>query len=101
MLDGATVNIGGVAATNVSVSSSTTMTATAPALPAGTVHGVVVTDTDGSSGTLSKGYVADFLDVNGFHQFHAFVTTLVSNAITVGIGGGLLGGGHGNTKPPK
>ena len=91
MLDGATVTVGGVAATNVSVSSSTTMTATAPALPAGTVNDVVVTNTDGSSGTLSKGYVADFLDVNGFHQFHAFVTTLVSNAITVGIGGGLYG----------
>ena len=91
MLDGATVTVGGVAATNVSVSSPTTMTATAPALPAGTVNDVVVTNPDSSSGTLSKGYVSDFLDVNGFHQFHSFVTTLVSNAITVGIGGGLYG----------
>ena len=91
MLDGATVTVGGVAATDVNVVSSVFMNATAPALPAGTVNDVVVTNTDGSSGTLAKGYVSDFLDVNGFHQFHAFVTTLVSNAITVGVGGGLFG----------
>jgi hypothetical protein len=91
MLDGASVTIGGVAATDVNVFSSVFLNATAPALPAGTVNDVVVTNTDGSSGTLAKGYVSDFLDVNGFHQFHAYVTTLVSNAITVGVGGGLFG----------
>ena len=32
-----------------------------------------------------------FLDVPLGHQFNAFVTTLVSNAITAGIGGGLYG----------
>jgi hypothetical protein len=91
MLDGATVTVGGVAATDVNLASSVFLNATAPALPAGTVNDVVVTNTDGSSGTLTKGYVSNFLDVNGFHQFHPFVTTLVSNAITVGVGGGLFG----------
>ena len=38
-----------------------------------------------------KGWVADFLDVPGSHQFYAFVTTLVSNGITVGVGGGNYG----------
>ena len=35
--------------------------------------------------------MADFLDVPAAQQFHAFVTTLVSNAITAGVGGGLYG----------
>jgi hypothetical protein len=35
--------------------------------------------------------VADFLEVPGGHQFYNFVTTLVSNTITVGVGGGLYG----------
>jgi hypothetical protein len=38
-----------------------------------------------------KGWVADFLDVPQGHQFYSFVTTLVSNAITVGVGGGNYG----------
>jgi hypothetical protein len=52
-----------------------------------------VTNTEGTNGTLAKGWVADFLDVAAGHQFYDFVTTLVSNAITVGIGGGLYGVG--------
>ena len=40
---------------------------------------------------LVKGWVSDFLDVPESQQFHSFVTTLVSNAITVGVGGGLYG----------
>ena len=46
---------------------------------------------DGTTGTLIKGWVSDFLDVPGGHQFYSFVTTLVSNAITAGVGGGLYG----------
>jgi len=54
-LSGATVKLGGTTATNVSVTSSTTITATTPAHAAGTVD-VVVTNTDGQSGTLTGGY---------------------------------------------
>ena len=51
----ATVKFGGVAATNIIVSSSTTLTATTPAHGAGAVD-VVVTNGDGQSGTLSGGF---------------------------------------------
>ena len=90
-LDGATVTIGGVAATGVSVNSYTSISATTPALAPGSANDVVVTNTDTTTGTLVKGFVADFLDVPNSQQFHLYVTTLVSNAITAGIGGGLYG----------
>ncbi len=54
-LAGATVNLGGTAATGVTVVNSTTITATTPAHAAGAVN-VVVTNTDAQSGTLSNGY---------------------------------------------
>src|SRR5205085_10803301 len=52
---GATVTLGGSSATNVNVSSSTSITATMPAHAAGLVN-VVVTNTDAQSGTLVNGY---------------------------------------------
>jgi hypothetical protein len=52
---GAIVSVGGTAATNVNVTNSTTITATTPAHSAGVVS-VVVTNTDGQSGTLTNGY---------------------------------------------
>ncbi len=90
---GADVMIGGQPATNVSVTGFTSMTATTPLLAAGSANDVVVSNTDGSEGTLARGWVADFLDVPAGHQFHPFVATLVSNVITAGIGGGLYGVG--------
>ena len=54
-LAGATVTLGGSAATGVNVASSTSITATAPAHVAGTVS-VVVTNSNGLSGTLTGGY---------------------------------------------
>jgi len=85
-----TVTFGGVA-TPAAFLDDHTLNVTTPALPAGTVNDVIVTTTDGTSGTLVKGWVSDFLDVPGGQQFYSFVTTLVSNAITVGVGGGLYG----------
>src|SRR3989449_8101734 len=52
---GATVSLGGTAATNVTVVSSTSLTATTAAHAAGAVN-VVVTNSDGQSGTLTGGY---------------------------------------------
>ncbi len=52
---GATVSLGGTAATTVNVVSSTSITATTPAHAAGAVT-VVVTNTDAQSGTLTNGY---------------------------------------------
>jgi hypothetical protein len=88
---GASVTIGGVAAGNVVFQNSNSITATSPLLAAGTVNDLTVSNPDGSEGTLPKGWVADFLDVSAANSFYGFVTTLVRNAITVGIGGGLYG----------
>jgi hypothetical protein len=54
-LTGATVSLGGTAATGVTAASSTSITATAPAHTAGAVS-VVVTNTDGQKGSLANGY---------------------------------------------
>ncbi len=88
---GATITLGGIPATDVDVQSSTQVEARTPALAAGALSDVTLTNVDLSSGTLSKGYVTDFNDVPQNHTFHAFVTTLVSNGITAGVGGGNYG----------
>lgn len=85
-----TLTIGGVS-TPYTFMSDHLLYATSPNLAPGTFNDVVVTTPDGTTGTLVKGWVSDFLDVPEAHQFHSFVTTLVSNAITVGIGNGLYG----------
>src|SRR5262249_28332915 len=54
-ITGATVSFGGTAATGVTVSSSTQITATTPAHAAGSGD-VVVTNPDTQTGTLSNGY---------------------------------------------
>ena len=91
--DPTTLSVGGFAV-NVTYVDDHHLTFSAPALAAGTVNDLVATTADGLTGTLIKGWVSDFLDVPGGasgHQFYSFVTTLVSNAITAGIGGGLYG----------
>ena len=49
-----------------------------------------MTNTDATIGRVTKGYVSDFLDVTS-GTFYSYVTTLVSNGITAGIGGGNYG----------
>jgi parallel beta-helix repeat protein len=88
---GATVTLGGQAATNVNVGSGTQITAQTPPLAAGTVNDLTVTNLDGTTGTLPKAFVSDFTDVPDGSVFHTYVTTLVRNAITAGVGGGLYG----------
>ena len=91
--DPTTLTIGGVA-TTVTFVNDHSLTTTSPALPPGTVNDVVATTPDGTIGTLVKGWVSDFLDVPSSHQFYSFVTKLVSNAITAGVGGGDYGVGQ-------
>jgi len=88
---GASVTFGGMAGTNVVVTDETDASAVAPALNAATVNDIVVTNPDGTSGTLRKAWIVDFLDVPGSQQFYSFVTTLVANAITAGVGNGNYG----------
>ena len=87
--DGATVTVGGQPATNIDVTSPTQITATTPALPAGSLNNVVVTNPNATGGTLVNGWVADFSDVPSNQQFYFHITKLVANAITVGCGTGI------------
>ena len=89
-VDPTTLTFGGVASPAAFVDNHT-LTTTSPALPPGTVNDVVAMTPDGTTGTLRLGWVSDFLDVPGTQQFYAYVTTLVSNGITVGVGGGNYG----------
>jgi hypothetical protein len=88
---GASVSIGGVAATNVDVVGFNSITASTPALPPGAVHDLTVANTDGSVGTLLRGWVSDFLDVPAADQFHSDVVRLFASAITAGVGNGNFG----------
>lgn len=88
--DPTTMTIGGIS-TSVTFTNDHTLQSTSPALSPGTVNDLIVTTPDSTTGTLRKAWVADFLDVPGSQQFHSYVTTLVSNAITAGVGGGLYG----------
>ena len=92
--DPTTITVGGVAATNVTFVNDHQLSATMPAFPPGTSQDVVVTTPDGTTGTLIKGWVSDFLDVPPAQIFHDFVVKLISNGITVGVGGGNYGVGQ-------
>jgi hypothetical protein len=93
-VDGATVTVGGVAATEVVVTDAHTLTMKTPALPAGTVNAIVVSNPGGTGGTLPNGWTTDFTDVPAQDQFHLYVMRLVGNGITAGIGGGKYGIGQ-------
>ena len=88
---GATLTVGGVPAANVVVTNATTITANTPALPAGSVNDVVVTNPSGLAGTLINGWVANFLDVPPAYLFHGWVRRLVRSDITAGVGSGNYG----------
>ncbi len=87
----ATVTFGGVPATGVTVVTAGVIHATAPALPAGSVNDIAVSNPGGASGTLKNGYVANFNDVPSNDVFHSYVVSLVANQITAGVGGGNYG----------
>jgi hypothetical protein len=85
--NGATVTVGGVSATNVQWVAPTFITAQAPALPAGSINNLVVTNPSGLSGTLPNGYVSLFADVDPGSGFRSYIGGLVANGLTVGCGG--------------
>ena len=96
-LSGATVSFGGTAAANVTVVSSTSITAKTPTHATGAVN-VVVTNSDGQSGTLSNGYtyvntaptVASLTPANGPIAGGTAVTITGTNFVsgaTVSFGG--------------
>jgi hypothetical protein len=85
---GATVKIGGQNATNVVVT-ATSITCQTPALPAGTLNDVVVTNPSTASGTLVKGWFADFSDVPSAFIYHNAIEKIVRARITTGCGAGI------------
>ncbi|HEY7113259.1 MAG TPA: FG-GAP-like repeat-containing protein, partial [Thermoanaerobaculia bacterium] len=85
-LPGATVTIGGTAATGVIVTPSQ-ITATVPARPAGSLSDVAVTNPGGCAGVLEKGWLADFADVPPSHLFHGAIAKILRAGITTGCGG--------------
>ena len=90
--DGATVTVGGVPALNVAFVDENTLSITVPVLPSGTINDVFVQNPGGGlSGTLPKGRIADFLDVSSGNTFYSYVTKLVANGITAGVGSGNYG----------
>ena len=85
---GATVTIGGVAASGVDVTSETTASATTPAVPPGTLKDVTLVNPDTLSGTLADGWFAEFTDVPQSDIFYDFIEKLIRNSVTAGCGGG-------------
>ena len=84
---GSTVTVGGALATNVNFINEFSLQATTPALPAGSINSVVVTNSQGVSGTLPNGYVSSFADVPSGNPFRGLIGSLVANGLTVGCGG--------------
>lgn len=82
---GATVKIGGAAATVTNVT-ATSIAGKTPAHATGTVD-VVVTNPDVQSATLSGGYFYDFADVPVSYLFHNAVVKIFKDGITAGCGG--------------
>jgi hypothetical protein len=83
-LTDASLTIGGVAASNVVVVSPSEIDADAPALNAGTLNDVVVTDAIG----ICCGWLADFLDVPQGSSIHDYVEEVFRAYITAGCGNG-------------
>jgi hypothetical protein len=95
--NGAALSVGGQAALGVSVT-STTITATSPPLPAGTLNDVVVANPDSTTGTIPKGFLADFLDVDALHPFHDFVESIFRAGVTAGCSNGYYCESAANTR---
>ena len=91
---GATVTVGVTPASNVVSVDPGTLTATMPALTAGTLYGVTVSVPGGQTSTLPNGWLADFLDVPAANLFHDYVARLVVNGVAAGVGGGNYGVGQ-------
>src|SRR4030095_17256850 len=68
---------------------STQLRATVPALPAGALSDIKVTNPNGQSGTLATGWLSDFLDVANDDAFHDSVERVFRRGITAGCGNGL------------
>jgi hypothetical protein len=83
-LPSATLTLGGAMVSDVVIGGSNEITAFAPALAAGTLNDVAVTDTT----PLASGWMADFLDVPQGSLFHDSIESIFRAGITAGCGDG-------------
>ena len=88
---GAALTFAGLDADHVVIASDSSMTASTPALAAGTLNDVLVDNPDHTRGGILKGFFADFLDVPQGDIFHGSVEKIFRNRITAGVGGGNYG----------
>ena len=88
--NGATVRIGGVAASGVGVISGTQIGAVTPVLAPGALYDVTVINPSSLAGTLTAAYLADFTDVPQDNIFHDDVEIVFRAGITAGCGAGAF-----------
>ncbi len=91
LVSGATVTFGGTAATNVSVVSATSITATTPAHAAGAVN-VVVTNPGSLNGTLTNGFTYTTPAAISFVQVAAATPQTPVSTVTVSFTGAQVAG---------
>ena len=84
------MKVAGVAATGVSVADGAHIAATMPALTPGTLNDLTVTNPSLLTGTLAKGWFADFADVPQDNLFHADVEKIFRESITAGCADGTI-----------
>ena len=85
---GAAVKIGDLPTTGVTVVGPNQINATTPALAAGGVHDVEVSNPGAETGTLPEGWFTNFLDVRQGHPLRRFVEKMRRRGITAGCGAG-------------
>jgi hypothetical protein len=85
---GATVDFGGLFASNVNVANDASITGQTPTLTAGMLWDVRVTNPDTTTAVMKKAWVSDFLDVPSGSPFYPFVISLALDGVTGGCGGG-------------
>ena len=85
---GAALSVGGLPASNVFVTPPGVITAITPLLAFGSLNDVLLANPDATTGSIEKGFFADFADVPQMHLFHDFVESLFRAAITSGCTGG-------------
>ncbi len=88
MQSGATLQVGAGTASGLTYTSGSAIDATMPAVPAGTVQDVVLTNPDTSVATLDAGWFADYNDVPKSYLFHDAIEKISRKGITTGCGSG-------------
>ncbi|HYX20639.1 MAG TPA: choice-of-anchor tandem repeat GloVer-containing protein [Thermoanaerobaculia bacterium] len=84
---GATVTFGGSQAPGPSIGAKS-ITVNSPALPAGTLNDIIVTNPDSTSALWHNAWFSEFLDVPEGDPFFFYVTDIFRAGITAGCGGG-------------